>query len=112
MTPREWEQYQAETVPEAIIRGDEFPLPSLTFGMRLLCRGYHANGGPNVRIWLRYDGQIGVQHYDGDIEFREWWFACDLYPSKRAYREDTDLLFARLIRDRHIYPLSFTTWQN
>ena len=80
--------------------------------MRLLCRGYHSNGGPNVRVWLDLDGQIGLQYNDGDIMFKEEWDVADLYPTKRAYREDTDLLFAELIRERYAYPLSFTTWQN
>jgi hypothetical protein len=108
---QEWATYQAGEAVVPVIRGDEFPMPRTGWPMRLLCRGYNANGGPNVRIWLNFEGQIGVQYNDGNIVFQPEWETQYLYPTKRAYREDTDLLFAQLMRDRHEYPLSFTTWQ-
>lgn len=111
MNREEWASYEMTARYEPVIKGSEFVPPTQEQGMRLLCRGWEANGGPNIRIWLRFDGQIGVQRNDGDILFKEQWYTSSLYPSKRAYREDTDLLFATLMRERHSYPLSFTSWQ-
>lgn len=110
MNRREWELYEQMPLNVPVISGDDFEPP--LEGMRLLCRGYHANGAGNLRVWLRFDEQIGVQYNDGDIEFRDEWPVDSLYPSKRAYREDTDFRFAILVRERHEYPLTFTTWRN
>lgn len=112
MNREEWVEYVRGEAVEPIVRGEEFPAPEE--GMRLLCRGYHSygNGGGQVRIWLRFDGQIGRQHNDGDIVFQGAWYAEELVPTKRAYREDTDLLFAQIMRDRlgNGHGLTFTTW--
>ena len=109
MNRAEWALYEQTPPMTPIISGDDFDAPEE--GMRLLCKGYMLNGGPNMRVWLRFDGQIGVQYDDREIEFRDEWDTDSLYPSKRAYREDTDLHFAMLMRQRHEYPLSFTTWR-
>jgi hypothetical protein len=105
----EWEEYIQADVPAPMIGGHEFPVP--THGTRLLCKGYDVNAVGDMRVWLTSGGNIGVQRGEGDIEFRSSWLTRDLYPTKRAYREDTDLLFAILMRERHGYPLSFTSWQ-
>lgn len=110
MSPEEWDAYMTSGRVEPVIKGSEFLPPGDGEPMRLLCRGYHANGGPNLRVWLRDDAKIGVQENDGDIVFSDQWATHRLYPSKRAYREFTDLTFALLMRERHDYPLSFTTW--
>jgi len=107
----EFALYQATAAIEPTIGGEEFAAQLPEQGMRLLCRGYHLNGGGNLRVWLTPAGMIGVQHNDEDIVFKGRWFTYELYPSKRAYREDTDLLFATLMRERHEYALAFTTWQ-
>lgn len=112
MNHEEWETYTTSAAHEPVIRGSEFIPPSPEQALRLLCRGYHVNGGPRLRVWLNSDGLIGVQENDGGILWKEQWYTSSLYPSKRAYREDTDLKFAMLMRDRHTYPLSFTTWQH
>lgn len=112
MNRQEWAQYEADIIVDPTIKGSEFVPPTQEEGVRLLCRGYHLNGGPNVRVWLRFDGQIGLQHNDGDIVFHDRWPTWALYPSKRAYREETDLTFARLMRERHEYALAFTTWRD
>lgn len=111
MNREEFALYQSVASVQPAIGGEEFEAPTEAEGMRLLCRGYHLNSGGYLRVWLRFDGQIGVQMNDGDIVFKKWWLTYDLYPTKRAYREDTDLLFATLMRERHEYPLPFTTWQ-
>jgi len=110
----EWALYEGMALVDPIISGEDLDAirPTEADGVRLLCRGYHLNGAGNLRVWLRFDGQIGVQNNDGDIKFQHEWYTYELYPSKRAYREDTDLLFATLMRERHEYPLSFTTWRD
>jgi hypothetical protein len=112
MNRAEWALYESVAAVPPTIGGEEFEPPTQEQGMRLLCRGYHVNGGPNVRVWLRFDGEIGVQHDDRDIVFKKRWGTGALYPSKRVYREDTDLLFATLMRERHDYALNFTTWRD
>ena len=112
MNREEWARYEAHKEAAPLIRGTDFTPPHESVGMRLLCRGYHANGGAYIRVWLRFDGEIGLQHDDREIVFRPYWTTGSLYPSKRAYREDTDLHFAWLMRERHVYPLSFTTWRD
>jgi hypothetical protein len=108
----EWALYEKVAAVEPIITGGDLEAIRPRNGMRLLCRGYNINGGANVRIWLDYRLLIGVQHDDREIVWRAQWSTSALYPSKRAYREDTDLLFATLMRERHEYPLSFTTWRD
>lgn len=111
MNREEWEQYQSDPMPnDPVIKGSEFDPPSPEVGMRLLCSGYHRNSVICVRVWLDYRGWIGLQHDDRDIVWREWWSTLSLYPDKRAYPEETDLHFARLMRERHEYPLRFTAW--
>jgi hypothetical protein len=108
----EWALYEKVAAVEPIITGGDLEAIRPRNGIRLLCRGYNINGGANVRIWLDSRLLIGVQHDDREIVWREQWSTSALYPSKRAYREDTDLLFATLMRERHEYPLSFTTWRD
>lgn len=112
MNHQEWATYEAGSARNPVIRGDEFPMPRTGYPMRLLCRGYNRNNGPTVRIWLNFEGQIGVQYDDGDIVFQSQWETQYLCPTKRVYREDTDLLFAELMRERHEFPLPFTTWRD
>lgn len=110
MNHAEWDRYESAIYPEPQIWGRDFEPPSE--GMLLLCRGYNINGGPYLRVWLRFDGMIGRQFNDGDIQFAWSWSTSDLYPSKRAIREDTTLRFALLMRERHEYPLTFTAWRD
>lgn len=110
MNRQEFDEYMADPEPVAMIKGSDFEPPE--DGMRLLCRGYHVNSIGYMRVWLRYDGMIGVQRNDGGIYFADEWETYDLYPTKRAFREDTDIQFARLMRERHVYPLSFTNWRD
>jgi hypothetical protein len=106
---QEWALYETICAAPPVIRGRDFEPPVM--GMRLLCRGYHINSGPRIRVWLLFNGQIGLQHDDDDITFKWVWEASDLHPTKRAYREDTDLRFATLMLERD-EPLTFTTWQD
>lgn len=110
MNREEYDAYLAIKNADPVVSGDEFEPPKEGEPMRLLCRGWHANGGPNVRVWLDLDGHIGLQHNDGDIVFKKEWPATELCPSKRAYREDTDLMFALVMAERDV-ALSFTGWQ-
>lgn len=112
MNRGEWDVYTQAQVAEPYICGDDFERPGLSSPDRLLCRGYHPNGGPNVRIWLDWRGRIGRQFNDDEVVWKKKWETEALRPSKRAYREDTDLRFALLMRERNEYPLSFTTWQS
>lgn len=111
MTPEEFNVYMQTDQIEPVIKGTDFPRVELNQPDRLLCKGYHVNGGPNVEIWLDWRQLIGRKLNDEETEWRAEWKTSDLYPTKRAYREDTDLRFALLMRDRHIYPLSFTNWR-
>lgn len=110
MNRAEYDAYLAIRNAEPVVRGEEFESPKEGGPMRLLCRGWHANGGPNLRVWLDLDGQIGVQHNDGDIVFKGEWPASALRPGKRAYVEETDLMFALVMADRDA-ALTFTTWR-
>lgn len=112
MNKQEWDLYTAEATQEPTISGADFPRMKWTEPDRVLCKGWNANGGPNVCIWLDWRGMIGRQFNEGEIVWQEQWEAGELYPTKRAYREDTDLRFATLMRERHMYPLSFTTWRD
>lgn len=111
MTPEEFDAYMQASQVEPVIKASDFVPVSIDEANRLLCRGWNINGGPNIEVWLDWRGQIGRKFNDEETEWRTEWTTSDLYPSKRAYREDTDLRFAVLMRDRHIYPLSFTTWR-
>lgn len=117
MTPGEFDAYMQAVTIEPVIRGEDFPLMALADPNRMLCKGYHLNGGPSIEVWLGPSASSGFRQLigrkldDGEMEWRSWWTTSDLYPSKRAYREETDLRFALLMRDRHTYPLSFTSWR-
>lgn len=110
MNHDQWEVYQKTEVGEPLISGEDFPRMDFDDADRLLCKGYNLNGGPNVRVWLDWRGLIGRQFDDDEIEWKFEWAASDLYPSKRAYREETDLRFACLMRERY-EALAFTTWR-
>ena len=110
MNREQWEVYSNTTPHEPVMAGDDFERIPWDMPDRLLCKGYNLNGGPNVRIWLDWRGLIGRQFNDDEIEWKFEWPASDLYPSKRAYREDTDLRFATVMRERY-EALSFTTWR-
>lgn len=117
MTPEEFDAYLQADKIEPVIRASDFPAMELMDPQRLLCKGWHLNGGPNIEVWLAPSASpghrqlIGRKLDDEETEWRAEWKTADLYPSKRAYREDTDLRFAVLMRDRHIYSLTFTTWR-
>lgn len=111
MTPGEFDAYMQASQVEPVIRGTDFVRVEWNQEDRLLCKGYHLNGGPNIEVWLDWRQLIGRKLNDDEIEWKGEWTTSDLYPTKRAYREDTDLRFALLMRDRHIYPLSFTNWR-
>ena len=112
MNREEWAVYESKHVGEPTISGDEFDLPDMPSPDRLLCRGWNLNGGPNVRIWLNWEGEIGRQYNDDEIVWKSEWPMSELIPTKRAYREDTDLQFAMAVRERNELPLSFTTWRD
>lgn len=111
MTPEEFDVYMQTEQFEPVIRGTDFPKVELDEPDRMLCKGYTLIGRANMTIWLDWRQLIGRQIGDGETEWKAEWKTEDLYPSKRAYREETDLRFALLMRDRHVYPLAFTTWR-
>lgn len=112
MNREEWALYEDSLHFEPAISGDDFDEMDWTDHDRLLLRGYHANGGANIRVWLDWRRLIGRQLDAEEVVWRAAWDIVDLYPTKRAYREDTDLGFAILVRERYSYPLTFTTWRN
>lgn len=111
MTPEEFDVYMQTSQIEPVIRGTDFPRVELDQPNRMLCKGYTVIGRVGMTIWLDWRQLIGREIEGQETVWKEEWPTSDLYPSKRAYREETDLRFALLMRDRHIYPLSFTTWR-
>ena len=111
MTPEEFDVYMQTSQIEPVIRGTDFPRREWTDPDRLLCKGYHANNAGNLEVWLDWRQLIGRKFNDEDIVWKAEWPTSELFPTKRAYREETDLRFAVLMRDRHIYPLSFANWR-
>jgi len=112
VTPEEFDEYMQSGLSEPVIRGTDFLPMRWDQEDRLLCKGWHLNSGPNIEVWLNWRQEIGRKLNDEETEWRSEWATSDLYPSKRAYREDTDLRFAVLMRERHGYPLSFAAWRD
>lgn len=81
---------------------------------RTLVYGYTAERD-TFHVWLTAGGLIGrtIYSYEGGVLFhdvRREWPVEDMIPNKRAYPQYSDYEFARIIKSRHEYGITFTNW--